>query len=49
MSDLCPVCKGSGNIFTSTKRGFEWWVCAVCHGAGVVVQYGPAIFKRKSK
>ena len=47
MSDLCPVCKGSGTILT-TKRGLEWWTC-LCGGTGVVVQYGPAVYARKPK
>ena len=46
MSDICPVCKGSGNIFT-TAGGFKWWVCGVCHGSGVTVQYGPAAYSQK--
>lgn len=49
MSDLCPICKGAGSIFTSSERGFEWWPCPCCHGAGVRVQYGPAEFQKASK
>lgn len=49
MSDLCSICKGAGNLFTSSERGFEWWVCPCCHGAGVRVQYGPEVYKARSK
>lgn len=45
MSDLCPVCRGAGNIVT-TARGIEVWPC-VCGGSGVTVQYGPSHFRRK--
>ncbi len=38
--DLCPVCRGTGNILTLI-RGMEWWTCGVCFGSGVTVQYGP--------
>jgi len=39
---LCPVCDGSGSIFTS-KHGFEWWDCPCCKDTGVRVQHGPAL------
>ena len=39
--DLCPVCRGAGNIVTFS-RGIEYWPCSPCGGAGVRVQHGPA-------
>lgn len=58
MSDICPLCKGAGNLVTFARR-VEYWDCSVCFGAGVTVQYGPPTIrihayrdkfaKRKSK
>lgn len=40
--DICPICRGSGNIITFA-RGIEYWPCH-CAGAGVTVQHGPPTF-----
>lgn len=42
----CPCCRGAGNQVTVTAGRIEWWVCAPCGGAGVRVQYGPAVLQR---
>lgn len=48
--DLCPVCTGAGNLMTfkSYRGGLEYWPCPGCHGAGVSVQYGPAVFTKRA-
>lgn len=46
---LCPVCRGAGNLLTTT-RGLEWWTCSGCGGAGVTLLFSaPLIGARKSR
>jgi hypothetical protein len=47
MSDLCALCRGSGNHVCMQNGRIEWWPCQACGGAGVRVQYGPATFRSK--
>lgn len=42
MGDLCPVCRGAGNVGVFPRL----WRCGPCGGAGVTIQYGPAMIHR---
>jgi hypothetical protein len=45
---LCPLCRGSGNLFCFQGRPL-WWTCSACGGAGVMVMHGPAAIACLSK
>lgn len=40
---LCKLCNGSGVFLLMQSGQPEYWECPCCGGAGVRIQYGPAL------